>query len=58
MYKRQTHADLADSIGSSREVVSRALRRLRTLEIVETAPGLVRVTDPERLVAVVRAFVI
>ncbi len=55
---RATHADLADSIGSSREVVSRALRRLRTLEIVETAPGLVRVTDPERLVAVVRAFVI
>ncbi len=53
-----THAALADSIGSSREVVSRTLKRLRSLGIVETAPGLVRVVDPERLAATVRAFVI
>jgi CRP-like cAMP-binding protein len=55
---RATHSDLADSIGSSREVVSRALRDLRAAGIVETAPGMVRVIDPMRLAAIVRAFVI
>jgi CRP/FNR family cyclic AMP-dependent transcriptional regulator len=53
-----TQADLADSIGSSREVMSRALRDLRAEGIVETAPGLIRVIHPERLAAIVRAFVI
>jgi len=53
-----TQADLADSIGSSREVMSRALKDLRAEGIVETAPGLIRVLDPERLAAIVRAFVI
>jgi CRP/FNR family transcriptional regulator len=53
-----TQADLADSIGSSREVMSRALRDLRAEGMVETAPGLIRVLDPERLAAIVRAFVI
>jgi CRP/FNR family transcriptional regulator len=55
---RATHADLADSIGSSREVVSRTLSGLRTERIIETASGLVRVLDPIRLEAIVRAFVI
>jgi CRP-like cAMP-binding protein len=55
---RATHSDLADSIGSSREVVSRALRDLRVARIVETAPGMVRVIDPLRMAAIVRAFVI
>jgi len=55
---RATHADLAASIGSSREVVSRTLSRLRTQRIIETEPGLVRVLDPIRLEAIVRAFVI
>jgi CRP-like cAMP-binding protein len=55
---RATHADLADSIGTSREVVSRALRDLRVARIVETAPGMVRVIEPMRLAAIVRAFVI
>jgi CRP/FNR family transcriptional regulator len=55
---RATHANIADSIGSSREVVSRALRDLRVARIVETAPGMVRVIDPIRLAAIVRAFVI
>jgi CRP-like cAMP-binding protein len=55
---RATHADLADSIGSSREVVSRALRDLRAAKIVETAPGMIRVIDPMRLAGIVRAFVI
>jgi CRP/FNR family transcriptional regulator, cyclic AMP receptor protein len=53
-----THSDLANSIGSSREVVSRALRDLRGAGIVETAPGLVRLIQPMRLAAIVRGFVI
>jgi CRP-like cAMP-binding protein len=53
-----THSDLALSIGSSREVVSRALRDLRSGGIVETTPGRVRVTDPMRLAAIVRGFMI
>jgi len=55
---RATQADLADSIGSSREVVSRTLGGLRDEGIVETSPGLVRILDPLRLEAIVRAFVI
>jgi CRP-like cAMP-binding protein len=55
---RATHADLADSIGSSREVVSRTVRDLRGAGIIETAPGLVRILEPLRLSAIVRGFVI
>jgi CRP/FNR family transcriptional regulator len=55
---RATHADLADSIGSAREVVGRTLMRLREEGIVETAPGLVRVVDPLRLAGIVRGFTI
>jgi CRP/FNR family cyclic AMP-dependent transcriptional regulator len=55
---KATHVDLADSIGSSREVMSRALKDLRVAGIVETAPGLVRVLEPARLAAIVDAFVI
>jgi CRP/FNR family transcriptional regulator len=55
---RATHADLADSIGSAREVVGRTLGRLRQEGIVENAPGLVRVVDPLRLAGIVRAFAI
>lgn len=55
---RATQADLADSIGSSREVMSRALRDLRLEGLVETAPGVIRVVNPAGLAAIVRAFVI
>ncbi len=55
---RATHEELADSVGSSREVMSRALRGLRMEGIVETAPGIVRVLDPTRLAAIVRPLVI
>jgi CRP-like cAMP-binding protein len=55
---RATHAELADSIGSAREVVGRTLGRLRDEGIVETAPGLVRVVDPLRLAGIVRAFTV
>jgi CRP-like cAMP-binding protein len=51
-----THTELADSIGTSREVVGRALSALRFEGIVETAPGLVRVSDPIRLASIVRDF--
>ena len=53
-----TQADLADSIGSSREVMSRALRDLREEGIVETAPGVIRVLNPAGLATIVRAFLI
>jgi CRP-like cAMP-binding protein len=52
-----TQAQLADSIGSSREVLSRTLADLRAAGIVETAPGVVRVLNPQRLAAIVDAFV-
>ena len=55
---RATHAELADSVGSSREVVSRAIGGLREDGLVETAPGVVRVIEPIRLAEIVRAFVI
>jgi CRP/FNR family transcriptional regulator len=55
---RATHAELADSIGSAREVVGRTLGRLRVEGIVENAPGLVRVVDPLRLAGIVRAFTV
>jgi CRP/FNR family transcriptional regulator len=51
-----THTELAQSIGTSREVVSRALSGLRAIEIVDTTPGMVRVVDPIRLAGIVRAF--
>jgi Crp-like helix-turn-helix domain len=54
---RATHDELAYSIGSSREVVGRNLKGLRTAGIIETAPGRTRIHDPERPAAVVRAFV-
>jgi CRP-like cAMP-binding protein len=55
---RATHADLADSIGSAREVVGRNLTGLRAEGIIETTPGMVRVVDPLRLAGIVRAFAI
>lgn len=51
-----TQTDLAASIGSSREVVSRAIKGLRGAGIIKTAPGVVRVVDPVRLADTVRAF--
>jgi CRP/FNR family transcriptional regulator, cyclic AMP receptor protein len=53
-----TQAQLADSIGSSREVLSRALAELRAAGTVETAPGIIRILKPQQLAAIVSAFVI
>lgn len=55
---RATHAELADSIGSSREVVSRALKSLRATGVVTTAPGVIRIAEPVRLAVIVRAFAV
>jgi CRP-like cAMP-binding protein len=55
---KATQTDLADSIGSAREVISRALAALRAEGIVDTAPGTIRVILPMRLAAIVRAFAI
>jgi DNA-binding transcriptional regulator LsrR (DeoR family) len=46
---RATQQQLADSIGSVREVVARALRKLRDDRIITTAPNSVRVVDVRRL---------
>ena len=54
---RETQSHLAQSIGSSREVVSRTLKSLSSARIIETAPGFVRIVDPVRLAALVRSFV-
>lgn len=51
-----TQAALADSIGSSREVVARALKSFRSAGIVSTKPGVIRVADPMRLATILRAF--
>ena len=55
---KATQADIADSIGSSREVISRALTSLRLQGIVETAPGVVRILAPSFLASIVGALVI
>jgi CRP-like cAMP-binding protein len=54
---RATHEDLAYSIGSSREVVGRSLKKLRAAGIIETVPGKTRIVNPGRLAAMVRSFV-
>ncbi len=54
---KATHEDLAYSIGSSREVVGRSLKELRSAGIVETVPGMTRIVKPERLAAVIRSIV-
>lgn len=53
-----TQNELADSIASSREVVSRVLSSFRTAGLVETSPGEIQIVDPLRLSAIVQDFVI
>lgn len=54
---RVTHEELALSIGSAREVVSRAIAGLRSAGVVRAAPGVVSVLDMERLAAIVEGLV-
>jgi CRP/FNR family transcriptional regulator len=52
---RASQQQLADSIGSVREVVARSLRELRDKQIVATGQNLVRVLDIERLEGIANA---
>lgn len=47
-----THQDVADAIGSVREVVSRAIRRMQAEGLVERAGSSMVIVDPARLQAV------
>lgn len=49
-----THQQLADALGSAREVVTRALGALRRAGVVETSPGRVVITDMRRLALIAR----
>jgi CRP-like cAMP-binding protein len=44
-----TQQDIADGIGSVREVVGRAFSQLRRLGLIETTRGRIWILDPERL---------
>jgi CRP/FNR family transcriptional regulator, cyclic AMP receptor protein len=50
-----TQQQLADGVGSAREVVARILHELRNEKLVETRVGSVVLCDPERLAAELRA---
>jgi CRP/FNR family cyclic AMP-dependent transcriptional regulator len=51
---RVTHEELAASIGSAREVVTRTIAELRRAEILEGRPGELRVIDPVQMMAIIR----
>ncbi len=53
-----THAELADSIGSSREVVSRVLSGYRAAGAVRTSPRRIQVLKPPILVHALRAYLV
>jgi CRP/FNR family transcriptional regulator, cyclic AMP receptor protein len=44
-----TQQELADSVGSVREVVARVLHELRAASLVRTAPGRVEIIDPVKM---------
>jgi CRP/FNR family transcriptional regulator len=46
---RQSQQELADAVGTVREVVVRVLRDLRTERIVETGRDRIVIVDPARL---------
>lgn len=46
---RVSQQDIADAVGTLREVVARILHDLRDIGLIETARGHVRLIDPERL---------
>lgn len=48
--------ELADSIGTSREVAARALAVLRSEGLITTGRGIVRIESPTRLANIVRDF--
>jgi CRP/FNR family transcriptional regulator len=50
---RVTQQNLADGVGTVREVVARTLAQLRAVGLIETHTGEVLILDPERLAALV-----
>jgi CRP-like cAMP-binding protein len=52
-----THEELADSIGASREAVTRILGDLRRRQLIRTSHGRVQVDDPSRLAKIVEGLV-
>ena len=55
---RTTQEELADSIGSVREVVARVMRGLRATGLIETSRGLIQVRDVKRLEDIVARAVV
>lgn len=51
-----THEQLADSIGSTREVVTRIIGDLRRAGVLVTSPGRIRVLDAARLSLIIRGL--
>jgi CRP-like cAMP-binding protein len=54
---RVTHEELAESIGSAREVVSRVLGELRRSGVINASPGVLSVLELERLAAIVEGLI-
>jgi CRP/FNR family transcriptional regulator len=48
---RITQQQIADAIGSSREVVARLMTRMRNEDLIRTGPGEIRLLNVERLAA-------
>jgi CRP-like cAMP-binding protein len=53
-----SHAELADSIGTSREVVSRLISGYRAAGVVQTSPRRIQVVKPPILVHALRAYLV
>ncbi len=47
-----SHAELADSVGASREAVSRTLAALRSEGLIETGRGWLTITDPDAMASI------
>lgn len=52
-----SHHELALSVGTSREVISRTVAALRAENLIATSPGYIRITDADGLVHVISEFV-
>lgn len=54
---RASHGELAESIGSSREVASRTLAAFKAERLIDTGRGTLEILDLDGLMAIVRDFV-
>lgn len=53
---KASHHDLALSVGSSREAITRSIASLREEGIIDTSRETIRISDPERLVSIISEF--